>query len=105
MLFRRRSGKKHGIMLDGDVDGSRCAGCGAVCCRGFFSVELTADEYALLQRLGALRLEFTLNGRFYLVIENGCEFLRGDRCGIYELRPAICRRFTCRDADAPAGGR
>jgi len=31
------------------------------------------------------------------MIELGCEFLVGNRCGIYHHRPAICRRFTCAD--------
>jgi Fe-S-cluster containining protein len=32
-----------------------------------------------------------------LLIEHGCEFLIGNRCGIYKHRPTICRRFSCRD--------
>lgn len=96
-LFRNRTARKRGIMLDGPVDGSRCEGCDAACCRGFPSVELTGDEYAALHRLGARRLAFTLDERFYLIIEHGCEFLAGNRCGIYEQRPLVCRRFTCRE--------
>ncbi|CAH2030178.1 YkgJ family cysteine cluster protein [Trichlorobacter ammonificans] len=69
---------RHGLLLDHPEDGtSRCAGCDASCCRGFPQVELTAEEYATLERLGANRLEFTLNERFFLVIEHGCEFLVG----------------------------
>ncbi len=101
-LFRNGMTRRHGILLDGPVDGSRCEGCDADCCRGFPSVELSADEYAALERLGARRLAFTLDERFYLVIENGCEFLVGNRCGIYGERPLICRRFTCRES-LPAG--
>lgn len=96
-LFRNKPSKKHGIVLDEPVGGSRCDGCNADCCRGFPSVELTPDEYDVLELLGARRLAFTLDMKFYLVIENGCEFLEGNRCGIYDQRPAICRRFTCRD--------
>lgn len=97
MSFLFRSKKVlHGVLLDQPADGAeRCAGCDASCCRGFPRVELTAEEYAVLERLGATRLEFTLDGRFYLLIENGCEFLNGTRCGIYRHRPAICRRFIC----------
>lgn len=95
-LFRRTKKKLHGVMLDHPEDGSaRCAACDASCCRGFPSVALTSDEYATLQRLGAKRLEFTLDGHYYLLIEYGCEFLTGNRCGIYAYRPEICRRFTC----------
>ncbi len=97
-LFRKTRKKLHGILLDHPEDGAeRCATCDASCCRGFPSVELTEQEYDKLQQLGAVRLEFTLNGHFYLLIENGCEFLAGNRCGIYEDRPSICRRFTCYD--------
>jgi len=98
MLLRlNRRPKRHGMLLDGPVDGSRCIGCAADCCRGFPSVELTADEYSTLDSLGAKRLAFTLDERFFLIIEHGCEFLAGDLCGIYEQRPMICRRFTCSD--------
>jgi Fe-S-cluster containining protein len=97
-LFGRKREKRHGLLLQEGVDGgNRCRECDAACCRGFPSVELTPGEYATLERLGAGRLQYLLNGRHYLMIENGCEFLVGNRCGIYEQRPAICRRFTCRD--------
>jgi len=96
-LFWQRKGVKHGVLLDEPVDGSRCGGCAADCCHGFPSVELSGDEYQTLRRLGGKRLEFTLDERFYLIIEHGCEFLVENRCGIYAQRPAICRRFTCRD--------
>jgi len=98
-LFRRKRAKKHGLLLDDPLDGNElCFDCNAACCRGFPSVELTATEYAALEKLGAHRLEFLLNGHYYLVIENGCEFLVDNRCGIFAQRPAVCRRFTCRDA-------
>ena len=96
-LFGRRRDRKHGFLHDGPVEGSRCTGCVAVSCRSFVSVELTAAEYRLLQELGARRLEFTLTGRHYLDIEDGCEFLRDDRCSIYPHRPDICRRFSCQE--------
>jgi Fe-S-cluster containining protein len=99
MLFLAgRKKKRHGILLDTPRDGGeRCSSCSADCCRGFPSIELDAEEYPLLQSLGATRLEFTLDGRFYLIIENGCEFLDNNRCSIYEHRPRICRIFTCED--------
>lgn len=79
------------------IEDDRCLGCDAACCRGFFSVELAPEEYLTLQKLGAQRLEFTLTEKFFLIIENGCEFLSDNRCGIYDHRPDICRRFSCRD--------
>lgn len=27
--------------------------------------------------------------------ENGCVYLKGNRCSIYKERPAACRRFDC----------
>jgi len=99
ILFSTKREKRRGLLLDEGVDGGdRCRECDAACCRGFPTVELTPDEYVTLERLGAVRLEYLLSGRYYLIIENGCEFLSGNRCGIYAQRPAICRRFTCRDA-------
>lgn len=98
-LFRKKKETKHGVLLERPVDGTEvCIGCDAACCRGFPSVKLTADEYSTLERLGAMRLQFLLNGEHYLIIEHGCEFLEGNRCGIYERRPEICRRFTCTDS-------
>lgn len=97
-LFGRKRLKRRGVLLDEGVDGGeRCRECDGACCRAFPSVELTAQEYGTLERLGASRLEYLLSGRYYLLIENGCEFLVGSRCGIYEQRPAVCRRFTCRE--------
>ena len=95
-LFSRKRVKRRGILLDGPFDGSNhCCGCEADCCRGFSAVELNATEFSTLEKIGAKRLEFHLNGRFFLLIENGCEFLEGNRCGIYDERPAICRKFSC----------
>lgn len=96
-LFNRRQ-KRRGILLEQPLDnGEQCSRCNADCCRGFPSVELTEAEYDRLEKVGDARLEFTLNGHFYLIIENGCDYLRGNRCGIYEQRPEICRRFTCQE--------
>jgi Fe-S-cluster containining protein len=100
MQFFKEKKVLTGRLLEHPAEGAgRCEACDASCCRGFPSVELTADEYARLERLGAKRLEFTLDGHFYLLIENGCEFLDGSRCGIYQQRPAICRRFVCIDPE------
>lgn len=95
-LFKKKRVKRHGHLLDQPVDGDdSCRDCEADCCRGFPSVRLTPEEYCTLERLGAVRLQFLLNGEHYLLIEHGCEFLAGNRCSIYQQRPEICRRFTC----------
>lgn len=95
MIFSKRE-KRHGILLDHPLDApSSCRECDALCCRSFPSVELSWEEYQQLEALGATRLQFALYGPHKLIIENGCEFLDGSRCGIYDHRPAICRRFIC----------
>ena len=99
-LFRRNGVMKHGIMNESPFTESRCEQCDGVCCRSFFSVELTPDEYVTLQDLGARRLGFTLTEKFFLEIENGCEFQDSNRCTIYDLRPDVCRRFTCSEIES-----
>ncbi|WP_136515110.1 YkgJ family cysteine cluster protein [Geomonas edaphica] len=100
MLFaRHHKDKRHGLLLDHPLDDpSCCRECAALCCRSFPNIDLTWEEYLRLEELGATRLHFSLYGPHKLIIENGCEFLDGNRCGIYEARPAICRRFFCRPA-------
>ena len=99
MFGRIPPAKRRGLLQDAPLDDNeRCRNCAADCCHGFPSVELAAEEYATLRKIGARRLAFTLTGRFYLLIENGCEFLIDNRCAIYAQRPAICRRFICTDA-------
>jgi len=97
MLFHwREKEKRHGLLLDHPLDDpSCCSACAALCCRSFPNVDLTWDEYRRLEALGATRLHFSLHGPHKLIIENGCEFLYGNKCGIYEQRPEICRRFIC----------
>lgn len=98
MFGRTPPARRRGLLQDIPLDNNeRCRHCAADCCRGFPSVELSADEFTVLKDLGAVRLTFTLTGRFYLLIENGCEFLIANRCAIYAQRPAICRRFICTD--------
>ena len=97
-MFGKKPPIRHGRLLQEPAnDNEKCRRCQADCCHGFPSVELTAEEYSSLSQLGARRLEFTLNGHFYLIIENGCEFLEENRCRIYNHRPIICQRFTCMD--------
>lgn len=98
-LFRMKRLKKHGLILDKPVeDSEQCIDCEADCCRGFPSVKLTPEEYGTLEKLGAARLQFLLNGEHYLIIEQGCEFLENNRCGIYAHRPSVCQRFTCSES-------
>ncbi len=93
--------RRRGVLLDRPVDNDpRCRDCDGVCCRSFPSVSLSWDEYERLRALGAQRLGFTLAGG-WLIIENGCEFQVGARCGIYPQRPEVCRRFVCLPDEDP----
>ena len=86
------------MLLDHPVDDDgRCQACDGACRRAFPSVALTWTEFGTLEALGAVRLDFSLTGHYKLIIENGCEFLNDGRCGIYDHRPEVCRRFFCRD--------
>jgi len=96
LFFRRNKDKRHGLLLDHPLDDPPCCGtCAALCCRSFQNLKLSSKEYSHLAALGATRLEFSLYGPHKLNIESGCEFLLLNRCGIYEQRPEICRRFIC----------
>ncbi len=99
--------KRHAIVSERSVDDDwRCRSCDGSCCRSFVAVPLRWAEYDALRALGARRLELSLRGPHFLLIENGCEFLVDGRCGIYEQRPDACRRFICDDVAGcaePAG--
>ncbi len=97
MLFPLLRKKRYrGILLDAPRDGDeRCQECGGACCSSFADIEISWDEYELLQKLGAKRLQLALYGPHKLEIDYGCEFLEEGRCRIYEARPDICRRFSC----------
>ena len=99
MLFPyRQKTKLHGIMLDQFEEGSeRCKTCGGICCSSFAAIEISWEEYERLRSLGARRLQLSLYGAHRLVIDYGCEFLVQGRCSIYDSRPDVCRRFTCRE--------
>lgn len=105
MLFPRRAKeRRRGLLLDHPLDApSCCSVCAALCCRSFPNVDLSWDEYRRLEDLGASRLHFSLHGPHKLIIENGCEFLNENKCGIYEQRPEICRRFICQSYGEEGG--
>ncbi len=96
--------KRHAVLRDRAVDDdARCRACDGACCRSFVAVELGPGEYGRLEALGAQRLQLSLRGPHWLVIDDGCEFLVDGRCAIYAQRPELCRRFICDDLDrAPA---
>ena len=64
--------------------------CNAVCCRT--AVVPLADEEIKTGRYRTQKL------RGVTVLERtaeGCVYLKGNACGIYENRPAACRHFDC----------
>ena len=103
LLTGRDRIKRQGILLDHQLDDpQRCRECDGACCRAFPSVQLSWPEYQRLLALGAQRLEWTLRDEYFLLIDNGCEFLTAGRCTIYPDRPDICRRFYCTDSLSPS---
>ena len=87
------------------ADGLRfeCTQCGRCCTGGHGFVWLEdADIVAIAAHLGASLDDFGRRyvrrvGDRYALLESptdgACVFLSGDRCSIYDARPAQCRRF------------
>ncbi len=81
----------------------KCTGCGT-CCRWSGSVLLTDSDIAqIAAHLGLTEQELIDHhtrlapNRIQLALldkeDDSCAFLTGDRCSIYEARPAQCRSF------------
>lgn len=100
LFFRGGRKKRRGVLLEHPLDDPlSCKSCDAACCRSFIDVNLTWEEFQRLEALGAARLQLSLYGPHKLIIEDGCEFLEGSRCSIYQDRPRVCRLFVCEPAD------
>jgi Fe-S-cluster containining protein len=92
-----------------------CKGCGR-CCREERNIGLfPSDIFRISKHLGLTLAEFNeryLDGiasigqvrdehgdvvmesrAFRLKLEGGCPFLEGDKCGIHEVKPVICRAY------------
>ncbi len=77
-----------------------CSYCTARCCR-YFSLPIetpkTWEDYDAIRWYmfhGKVHL-FVDNGKWYLVVFADCEHLQPDnRCGTYETRPNICRKYS-----------
>lgn len=77
-----------------------CTYCTAKCCRYFaLPIETPTDRddfehlrwYMLHGRISL----FVEDDTWYLMVHNDCDALQEDhRCGIYEERPGICRKYT-----------
>ena len=82
-----------------------CEFCTAKCCR-YFALPIEEPEpfedfeflrwYLLHERASI----FTEEDSWYLMVHTVCKHLQDDhRCGIYETRPIICRKYTTDDCE------
>ncbi|MFP4353600.1 MAG: YkgJ family cysteine cluster protein [Phycisphaerae bacterium] len=86
-----------------------CAKCNAKCCR-YFCFEIDAPEdvdefedvrWFLLHEGISVHVD---EGDWYISIMNPCRHIGQDnRCGIYEDRPLICRKYSQDNCDATGG--
>ena len=77
---------------------SLCEKCDAKCCRCHSSILISQDEDTT--RLDELGADIIDDKGFGLVIacqDNVCQFLKDNKCSIYEDRPWACIEFDCRD--------
>ena len=82
-----------------------CEYCTAKCCR-YFALPIetpeTWDDYDHIRWYmihGSVSI-FVEDDTWYLMVLNDCMHLQADnRCGIYEDRPGICRRYTTRNCE------
>jgi Fe-S-cluster containining protein len=77
-----------------------CSYCPAKCCR-YFALpidkpeDFAAFEYIRWYLLHERATVFTEDDSWYLLVHTVCKHLGADnRCGIYEIRPQICRDYT-----------
>lgn len=77
-----------------------CTYCPAKCCRYFAlpidtPTEMEDFEFIRWFLLHDRATAFIENGSWYLLVYTKCKHLRDDNlCGIYEIRPQVCRDYT-----------
>ena len=88
---------------------STCKECGGKCCRYFcFQID-EPDSFAEFDDLRWYLLHEDISihvedGDWYISIANRCKALDADeRCGVYEDRPLICRRYSRDNCDFTGG--
>jgi len=88
---------------------SLCDQCSALCCR-YFSLEIdkptTAGEFDNVRwyLLHENVVVYIQKKKWYLSILTKCKHLQPDnRCGIYETRPRICRKYSTDNCDYHGG--
>lgn len=88
---------------------SLCDKCSAICCRYF---ALPLDNPTTAKDLDDVRWYLLHRGihvfiekkQWYLCVHNPCEHLgAANRCGIYDRRPRICRKYSTRNCEFHGG--
>ena len=83
-----------------------CEKCDAKCCTNkapWNTITLTPAEEKVMAAVGAKVTDITfesgeiVRGFMFDETKKGCQFLKGSRCTVYDIRPAVCRTFTCRN--------
>ncbi len=82
-----------------------CNYCTARCCRYFALPIETPTEWDDFDNIrwymfhGRVSI-FVDGGNWYLMVYGDCEHLQDDhRCGVYETRPGICRKYSTDDCE------
>ena len=87
-----------------ECNGAICNNCKALCCKGVLIPLLTHKEFISgkypIRTVDIPELKKDLpNAQNVIGLAmgpEGCFFLKGDRCSIYESRPQSCRVYDCR---------
>ena len=89
--------------------GSLCDKCAALCCR-YFALQIdtpkTADDYDNIRwyLVHENVVSFIEDKKWYVGVMTKCKHLQPDnRCGIYEERPRICRKYSTDNCDYHGG--
>ncbi len=86
-----------------------CDKCAALCCR-YFALQIdnpeSAEDYDNIRwyLVHENVVAFIEGGNWYVGMMSKCKHLQDDnRCGIYEERPRICRKYTTDNCDYHGG--
>lgn len=80
-----------------------CFNCNGLCCRSVtlpLETDITKDEIRWLKYHNNIKIKrFKIKNKTYFDIEikTECKYLKNNRCPIYKNRPAICRKYNCKN--------
>jgi len=64
------------------------------CCRVYDRTAITTEEYKCISANVRTRIYIDTEGDKLFLRHNGCcQFLKDNKCTIYDIRPAVCRAF------------